>query len=522
MEGEGQKKSKKRLPKIVIVGAGIAGLAAGKYLELEGLNDYIILEASDRIGGRIWSVPIDNNGHKVEMGATWIHGVKHNPIYKLADENNLLTEMELNLSSKNIYVTETGEAIHEGTVKKVDFAYGTMLSSCEEYFLSNKTVGVKESLGSELARLINEKLTNTAGEERHKLEMVYHQRQLLECCISGCDSLYDVSLSQFGSYKELPGSHLVIPRGFSAILDIVRDGISDEKIKLNTHVSKIHWGDVANTPLGKQCPEEMVCVECENGDIYYADHVIVTISLGVLKATCDKMFKPALPQKKMHAIKHLGFGIVNKVILIFDGTVVEKPTRRIHLAWDPAVNTTENLREKWYRKIYALEVMHENVLVGWLSGKEALFLESLSDEEVMQDMDKVVRMFLQSQSKDIPKLTKIIRTSWGQNKYTQGSYSFTSVGATQQDIINLKQPLTKNLQDNIKKPVVFFAGEATHPCFFSTTHGALLTGNRESARICKFWKPQEAASGKYADLGLSDEETNGEGETSEDEGLCFK
>lgn len=58
MAGIGQPKSNKRQPKTVIVGAGIAGLAAGKYLLSEGFNDFIILEASDRIGGRIWSVPL--------------------------------------------------------------------------------------------------------------------------------------------------------------------------------------------------------------------------------------------------------------------------------------------------------------------------------------------------------------------------------------------------------------------------------------------------------------------------------
>lgn len=308
----------------------------------------------------------DNNGHKAEMGANWIHGVKHNPIYKLADENNLLTEREVHLNSKNIYLTESGEPIHEGAVRKVDFAYGTMLSSCEDYFLSHVPIDVNDSLGNELDRLIEDKLANTAGEERHMLELVYHQRRLLECCISGCDSLYDVSLSQFGSYKELPGRHLVIPRGFSAILDIVREGITDEKIKLNTAVRKIHWGDLATASSGSQRADDMVCVECENGDIYYADHVIVTVSLGVLKANCDRMFHPALPQKKLDAIKHLGFGIVNKVILVFDGPLVEKHVNRIHLAWDPAVNNAENLRERWFRKMYALEVIHDNVLVGKL------------------------------------------------------------------------------------------------------------------------------------------------------------
>jgi len=506
-------KSRKRQPKTIIIGGGIAGLAAGKYLQLEGLNEFTILEASDRIGGRIWSVPVDNNGHKAELGANWIHGVKHNPIYKIADEHNLLTEREFQLDYKNIYKTEAGETIHEGTVKKVDFAYGTMLSSCEDYFISHMPVDEGDSVGTELDRLIQDKLSNVVGEERSELELVYHQRRLLECCISGCDSLYNVSLAQFGSYKELPGRHLEIPKGFSAILDIVKEGIPEENMKLNCPVRKIFWGDNNDA----QCPEDMVTVVCENGDKYFADHVIITVSLGVLKAACDRMFDPELPLKKKDAIHRLGFGVVNKVILVFDGPI--SPFHRLHLAWNPTINSEDNLRERWFRKIYSLEVVSENVVVGWLSGKEALFMESLTDDQVMEDMENLVHMFMQDQN--IPKLIKVIRTSWGNNKNSRGSYSYIAVGASQDDILNLKYPLSKTLQDNTKKPVVLFAGEATHPSFYSTTHGALLTGNREAARVCKFWNPADEASGKYADLGLSDAEDTEEDNSSEDEGFTF-
>ncbi|KAH9492971.1 hypothetical protein Btru_024011 [Bulinus truncatus] len=396
-----------------------------------------------------------------------------------------------------------------------------MLTSCEDYFLSNIPCDENESLGSELDRLMQEKLANTAGEERHLLELVYHQRRLLECCICGCDDLNEVSLSQFGSYKELPGRHLVIPRGFSAILDIVKRGITDDKIKLNSPVKQIHYGD-SNLAPGIQCPEGMVCIECENGDVYYADHVIVTVSLGVLKSIGEKMFSPALPSKKLESIRRLGFGVVNKVILVFDGPVLEKPIHRVHLAWDPALSIAENIKERWFRKIYSLEVVHDNCLVGWLSGKEAQFLETMTDEEIFQDMKEVIKTYLKSQSNNIPNLTKVMRTSWGSNQYTQGSYSFIRVGASQEDIANLKYPLLKNLGDGIKKPIVLFAGEATHPSFYSTTHGALLTGNREAARIIQFWKPNEAAYGKFAELGLSDMETEESQSESDDEGLCFK
>jgi spermine oxidase len=71
------------MPKIVIIGAGAAGLAAASRLFKNGFKDVIVLEASDRIGGRIHSVNVDYKSektteeerrHTIEFGAQWIHG----------------------------------------------------------------------------------------------------------------------------------------------------------------------------------------------------------------------------------------------------------------------------------------------------------------------------------------------------------------------------------------------------------------------------------------------------------------
>lgn len=70
--------------KVLIVGAGMAGLAAARALRNEGIEVEVI-EGNDRVGGRIWTsfqwpdVPID-------LGASWIHGLKGNPITDLAKE----------------------------------------------------------------------------------------------------------------------------------------------------------------------------------------------------------------------------------------------------------------------------------------------------------------------------------------------------------------------------------------------------------------------------------------------------
>jgi len=68
---------------VIIIGAGVAGLAAAKHLVAAG-RDVQVLEARDRIGGRVWT---DRSlGVPLDMGASWIHGVRGNPLTDLADE----------------------------------------------------------------------------------------------------------------------------------------------------------------------------------------------------------------------------------------------------------------------------------------------------------------------------------------------------------------------------------------------------------------------------------------------------
>jgi len=68
---------------VIIIGAGVAGLAAAKHLVAAG-RDVQVLEARDRIGGRVWT---DRSlGVPLDMGASWIHGVRRNPLTDLADE----------------------------------------------------------------------------------------------------------------------------------------------------------------------------------------------------------------------------------------------------------------------------------------------------------------------------------------------------------------------------------------------------------------------------------------------------
>ncbi len=70
------------------------------------------------------------------------------------------------------------------------------------------------------------------------------------------------------------------------------------------------------------------------------------------------------------------------------------------------------------------------------------------------------------------------RSKWGTNPLTRGSYSYPAIGSSLADIDMLAQPVGGG-----PRPVLLFAGEATHPTHYGTTHGALLTGRREAERL---------------------------------------
>ncbi|XP_021378631.1 spermine oxidase-like [Mizuhopecten yessoensis] len=468
--------NEKRNYKLLIIGAGISGIAAGNHLSQSGFKDFKIIEASDRTGGRIWTIKIDDEHNKVEMGANWIHGIERNPIFKIAYENNLLElrHGDKGLRHKNLFRTEDGEEINERTVNQINLLYGQLIIQAEDYYQSNiPTPEENDSVGAFLEREFSSMIERYSNGDRHVREILFDQRKLLECCISGCDTLDEVSLSEFGGYQELPGVHYSIPKGFKSVLNILKKNIPTENILLNTPVKCIHW----NRKHSDDNQFE-VKVECENGEVFYANHVLVTVSLGVLKAACDRMFDPPLPPDKLLAIDRVGFGIVDKVIVQFDEPITPPEVFHVEMLWDKTKVEIPDLRHTWYRKIYSLEVTGGNVLVGWLSGKEALYMESLTEEQVGQDIVSFLKKFLKK--KDIPQPKKVIRTRWGNNRYTRGSYSFIQVGASMSDTELLAEPVFGSASD---KPQLLFAGEATHSEYYSTTHGALETGKREATRF---------------------------------------
>ncbi|CAH1784526.1 unnamed protein product [Owenia fusiformis] len=472
-------------PEIIIIGAGISGLAAADYLSRNGFYNFKILESSSRTGGRIWSINVEglNGTCKAELGANYIHGIERNPIFQLAEENNLLALLNKNktLSKRVVFVTEAGEQVPSKTVKEVDWCYGLLMQQCEAFFQCGMQTPIEnDSVGGFLDREMERRLAKHDGDDQYIRRLIFKQRLAVEAMISGADNMYEVSLGELGSYEELPGVHYAIPPGFEEVLEVLKRSIPKENFYLNHAVKNIDW---QNGVQGSDGTHKSVCVECRNGKKFYADHVICTVPLGYLKSNSRELFHPVLPEEKIEAIQRLEFGTVDKIILEFSEAIpLESDMRKLALLWDNSSIDGQDLSSTWYKHIFSFDAIHENVLLGWISGKAAQYMESLTDDEVIDACMKVLEQFLKKDH--IPRPRKIVRTKWHSNEHTKGSYTFIPVGGKVQDIETLAEPLTP---PNADKPAVLFAGEACHPSFYSSTHGALLTGQQEAERLVKLY-----------------------------------
>jgi len=238
-----------------------------------------------------------------------------------------------------------------------------------------------------------------------------------------------------------------------------------------------------------------------------AQHVICTLPLGVLKRTAQDLFEPSLPAYKLDAINRLMFGTVDKIFLEYERPFLNPGVSEVMLLWDDerlSEAEKRDISKTWFRKIYSFIKLSDTLLLGWISGRAAEYMEKLSTTEVADVCTTILRRFLNDPFVPTPKTC--LRTTWQAQPYTRGSYTAMAVGASQLDIRSLAEPLvqekTEDKTDETARVLVAFAGEHTHSSFYSTVHGAYLTG-RTAAELLLGKKQSE----KHA-LSLSCEDTS--------------
>ncbi|KAK4882733.1 hypothetical protein RN001_006052 [Aquatica leii] len=173
----------------------------------------------------------------------------------------------------------------------------------------------------------------------------------------------EIDLLEIGSYTELQGGNVILPRGYSSILEPLTKEIPSECLLKEHPVQKILWckskssystdsdSDDSDTTVieepsvhnhtnsresscEKHLPPHNVEVICENGQKFYCDHVLCTVPLGVLKHTSKQLFEPNLPDYKMDAINRLLFGTVDKILLEYERPFLNPNITEVMLLWD--------------------------------------------------------------------------------------------------------------------------------------------------------------------------------------------
>ncbi|XP_078089355.1 peroxisomal N(1)-acetyl-spermine/spermidine oxidase-like [Mustelus asterias] len=480
------KDSLKRNPKVVVVGAGIAGVgAAGKLLE-QGFTDVQIIEASSQPGGRIRSSQFGKS--LVAEGAQYVHGASmKNPIYQLVKEHDLLQQVYNNSDTEWSVLTNTQKQLDPNFTEEMGKVASGILKRAH-LLAQEKGYTQAKSLADVYLEEVKMFLAQCSGDHvdlrRQKLGLLSMSMKW-QCIHLATNGLADVSLREYEEYKNIDGGDRNAPELFPSLLQKLLEVVPKEKLLLEKPAKQIQWNRSFESEDGSLYP---VRVLCEDGDQILADHVIVTISLGCLKANNQSLFEPSLPEHRLQAIQNMGFGTMNKIYLEYETPFWDENIDIIGLVWEdetPLSGQKPNLVE-WWRRVPVVYVFkpterYGHVLVGTISGKEAEFVESLSPEEVATNFTTLFRQFTGRPSVPGPK--SVFVTKWFSNPYTRGSYSHISINSTADMIDMLAEPLPEAIEGTSPMLQVLFAGEATHRSYHSTTHGALLSGWREAERL---------------------------------------
>jgi monoamine oxidase len=431
-----------RAQSVLVIGAGVAGLAAARTLSERGVA-VTILEARDRIGGRCWTVD------GLDLGAHWIHGTEGNP----------LTNAARKLSLPIMFVG--GDSSYSGGWEHLVLVGedGRHLSQQEKL----QTILLADSVRDKLDSMRRQRLASGAGDIclRDALDTVLgdedisaEARRAVEWHIAlmarddcGAD---DPALSLLWwdeGYEVYGYGDSVFSGGFGSLTNALASGLD---IRLNHVVHGIEYGPHA------------VSVHTNRGT-FDADAAIVTLPLGVLKAGGVE-FTPALPVAKKNAIARIGMGHLAKVVLRYD----EPFWRRDQYVYGYLCRPVRD----WPTMVISLAKTHDiPALVLQAGGALARRIEEMSAEDCRVWASSVVRDIFGDSA---PPPRSVERTQWGRDPFSRGSYSYIAVGSRPEDIAALAEPLDGTL---------YFAGEATYRYHWAGAHGAYASGVREAARI---------------------------------------
>jgi monoamine oxidase len=414
---------------VVVLGAGAAGIAAARRILAAGRR-CVILEASDRIGGRCFT-DTRTFGVPYDRGAHWIHMPDINPVAKLAAGAKL-----------DVYPAPAGQKLRIGR----RFAReGEMEDFLSALVRTNRAIG--EAARGKNDVPCTQALPKDLGDWRPAIEFVLGP--------FGCaKDLAEVSAVDFSKSAERDVDAFC-RQGFGAVVARLGQGLP---IQLSTPVTAISWS-----------PRGVLQIETPKGRME-ASAVIVTASTGVLAAGRIK-FDPPLPRRHVDAIAKLNLGS-------YDHIALELPGNPLGLQGDDLVfeKATGN----------RTAALLANVAGGSLCLVEVggRFGAGLAVQGEAAMLDFAIGWLTELYGTDIRKaVQRKHATNWAKEPWALGAFSAAQVGAQGARRV-LMEPLGTR---------VYFAGEAAHETLWGTVGGAWESGERAADAVLKRYAPAAPA-----------------------------